>query len=219
MNQVLAMLDRTSPAPVTAAARSLAALLGVGVGECTPEDAPAALSAGLSAVVIAGCGPSALSRAAMMSVPVLVVPETCQPAARIQRILVPLEGSDLTSAAAGPLIESAPQAGVEVIVVHAIDPLTIPGYTDQPQHEQTVWGQEFLARHCPPGVDVVHFETRVGPAEEVIAATALERGCDAIVLSWAKSTDPARAAVVRATLDRSRHPVLLLPISEESASG
>jgi hypothetical protein len=218
MNQVLALLDRTSPAPVTAAAYSLATLLGASVGERYADEAGTSFAPDLQAVVIAGCGPSALAFAATIMAPVLVVPEACHPGTRMRRILVPLEGTAGSSAAARPLIESAPHAGVEIVVVHAIASHTVPAYTDQPQHEQGVWGREFLARHCPWGVDVVQFETRVGPAETVIAEAAQDRGCDAIVLSWAKDPHPARAAVVRATMDRAGRPVLLLSAAQPDAA-
>jgi nucleotide-binding universal stress UspA family protein len=210
MNQILALLDRTSAAPVVAAARSLAVLLGASVAERFADDAGDSLASPLAAVVIAGCGPPAVALAASLNAPVLVVPATCEPAPRIQRILVPLDGTPGASAASRPLIETAPQAGVEIVVVHAMDAETCPAFTDQPQHELTEWGHEFLARHCPWGIDAVQFEHRVGAAEDVIHATANDRECDAIVLSWNRATRVDRSAVVRATVDRSRHPVLLL---------
>src|SRR5262245_37694810 len=213
MNQILALLDRSSPAPVVAAARSLAVLLGASVAERFADDPSDALASPLAAVVIAGCGPPAVTMAASLSAPVLVVPADCEPAPRIQRILVPLDGTPPSSAASRPLIETAPQAGVEIVVVHAMDAETCPAFTDQPQHELSEWGRELLARRGPwgGGVDAVQFEHRVGPAEDVITATASDRECDAIVLSWNRSTRADRSAVVRATVDRARHPVLPLP--------
>jgi len=162
-------------------------------------------------------GATAVAVATTMLKPVVVVSPDADPHPTINRALVPLEGDISTSLAPQPLIELAPDVGLEVIALHVVQPEAIPAFTDQPQHEQEARAQEFLARYCPWGIDVVRFETRVGRREELVPLAAREYGCDLIVLGWLQRLTPGRARVVRATLERSRVPVMLVPISSTEA--
>jgi nucleotide-binding universal stress UspA family protein len=101
---------------------------------------------------------------------------------------------------------------LEAVALHVYDMDSIPRFTDQPQHEQAAWTREFLARYCPAGISEVRLETRVGRAAEVVAAVADDCGCDLIALGWSQATAEGRAPVVRGTLERSRLPVLLVPV-------
>ncbi len=157
-------------------------------------------------------GSTAVAVAGALLKPVLVVAPDAEPRHRFGRALVPLEGSLATSLAPRSLIELAPDVGLEVVALHVVAPDAIPAFTDQPQHEQEALAREFLARYCPWGIDVVQFETRVGRREELIPLAAAECGCDLIVLGWLRRLTPGRARVVRATLERSRIPVMLIPM-------
>jgi len=157
-------------------------------------------------------GATALAVATTVLKPVVVVSPEADPRPAIRRALVPLEGDMSTSLAPRSLIELAPTVGLEVVALHVVLPEAIPAFTDQPQHEQAVRAQEFLARYCPWGIDAVRFETRVGRREELVPLAARENGCDLIVLGWVQQLTPGRARVVRATIERSRVPVMLVPI-------
>jgi nucleotide-binding universal stress UspA family protein len=157
-------------------------------------------------------GATAVAVATTLLKPVVVVPPEAEPPPTINRALVPLEGELTTSLAPRALIELAPQVGLEVVALHVVLPEAIPAFTDQPQHEQQAIAREFLARYCPWGIDVVSFETRVGRREDLIPLAAAECGCDLIVLGWLQRLNPGRANVVRATLERSHVPVMLVPI-------
>jgi nucleotide-binding universal stress UspA family protein len=160
-------------------------------------------------------GATAVAVATTLFKPVVVVPPDAEPPPTIRRALVPLEGELTTSLAPRPLIEVAPEVGIDVVALHVVIPEAIPAVTDQPQHEQQAVAREFLARYCPWGIDVVRFETRVGRCEELIPLAATEWGCDLIVLGWLQRLSPGRAKVVRAALERSRVPVMLVPISAD----
>jgi nucleotide-binding universal stress UspA family protein len=157
-------------------------------------------------------GSTAVAVATTLLKPVVVVSPEAEPPPIISRALVPLEGELTTSLAPRALIELAPAVGLEVVALHVVPPEAIPAFTDQPQHEQQAIAREFLARYCPWGIDVVRFETRVGRREDLIPLAAEECDCDLIVLGWLQQLSSGRAKVVRATLERSRVPVMLLPI-------
>jgi hypothetical protein len=89
---------------------------------------------------------------------------------------------------------------------------SLPPFTDQPQHETESWAREFLARYCP-GVELERLHLRVGWPGENIVRVARELEVDMIALGWAQDLSPGRAAVVRAALERSSVPALLVPVA------
>jgi nucleotide-binding universal stress UspA family protein len=157
-------------------------------------------------------GGTATAVATALLKPVLVVPPDAEPRTAFHRVLVPLEASQSTALAPRSIIEVARDAEVAVLALHVHDEASIPAFTDQPQHEQAAWTKEFLARYCPWGLGTVQLETRVGRADDLVPAVAAERGCDLIALGWSQELARGRAAVVRGTLERSRLPVLLVPV-------
>ena len=163
-------------------------------------------------------GTTATAVATTLSKPVVVVPpDASEPVVR--RILVPLEGSSATSEAPGSLIELALEQGLEVVVLHVIGVESIPAFTDQPQHHFEAWTEEFLARYCPAGAGAVSFETRVGRAEALVPLAAARYGADLVALGWSQDLEAGRAAVVRATLEQSRVPVMLVPVRAGAGDG
>jgi hypothetical protein len=52
----------------------------------------------------------------------------------------------------------------------------------------------------------------VGRAEDLVAAVADDCGCDLVALGWSQELAEGRAPVVRGTLERSRLPILLVPV-------
>lgn len=157
-------------------------------------------------------GRTALGVATGTSKPVVVVPPAADPHAGLDRVLVPLEGTALTSTAPQALIDLAPDAALDVVVLHVIEPHRLPAFTDQPQHEHPAWAREFLTRYCPWGIGTVQLLTRVGRTEELIPLVARESGRDLVVLGWSQRFPPGRARVVRAVLQRTRLPVVLIPL-------
>jgi len=142
--------------------------------------------------------------------PVVVVPPEAEPRTEFKRVLVPLEGGRRLGAPRAPMLLPLGHH-MDVVVLHVLEPDSIPSFVDQPHHWQAVWTGEFLARYCPWGIDDVEVYVRVGRCEELVAQTARETGCDLIALAWSGDLSEGHARVVRATLLRSHLPVALLP--------
>jgi nucleotide-binding universal stress UspA family protein len=155
-------------------------------------------------------GSVAIAVTTKVSKPVAVVPPHADPRVTCGRVLVPIEADVATPPATRSMIDRAVDAGVEVVVLHVLELDTMPMFTDQPQHEHGAWEQEFLARHCPWEAGTVRFEVRLGRSEEVIPVAAQEFGCDLIVLGWSQEFAPGHARVVRAAVERSSVPVMLV---------
>jgi hypothetical protein len=144
--------------------------------------------------------------------PVIVVPPEARTPVQFRRVLVPLEASLSAALAPGAIFELAREATIEAITLHVHEEDSLPAFTDQPQHEQAAWAREFLARYCPTGLGSVRLETRVGRTDELVPLVADECGCDLVALGWSQELASGRAQVVRGTLERSRLPVLLVPV-------
>lgn len=158
-------------------------------------------------------GKTALAVATSLLKPVVVVPPNARDPDGLRRILVPLEGSASTSLAPRSVVKLARDTKIDVLALHVYDESSIPTFTDQPQHEQAAWAQEFLARYCPWDIGAVRLETRVGRSDELIPLVAEECGCDLIALGWSQELAPGRAPVVRAALARAHVPIMLLPVA------
>ena len=181
-----------------------------------------AVSAGEAAAIVLGvratpggrrpAGGTALAVAARAPKPVVLVPPDAPRAGRLERVLVPLEGSIASAHAPRSVIELAAGAHVDVVVLHVLEEAALPAFTDQPQHETHAWAQEFLARYCPWAAKAVRFEWRVGRCDEMIAAAVEETNVDLVAMGWAQDLATGRAPVVRSVLARAHVPVLLLPV-------
>jgi nucleotide-binding universal stress UspA family protein len=143
--------------------------------------------------------------------PVVVVPRHAASLGRIERVLVPLEGTARTSAPMAGLIERARAHGLDVIALHIRDERSVPRFSEESHHEMEAWSDEFLARHCRCPPHEVRLEVRVGSAGEQIVRAVEETGGDLVALSWSQSPAPDRARIVRECLDRGTVPILLLP--------
>jgi hypothetical protein len=157
-------------------------------------------------------GQTAAAVATALLKPVIVVPPEARVADAFRRVLVPLDASLSASLVPRTIVELASEATIDAIALHVYDEDSLPRFTDQPQHEQGAWAREFLARYCPSGLGSVRFETRVGRRDELVPLVAEECGCDLVALGWSQELGPGRAMVVRGTLERSRLPVLLVPV-------
>jgi nucleotide-binding universal stress UspA family protein len=147
------------------------------------------------------------------------------PVAPLHRLLLPLDGTPTTSTALRPAIELACRLGASIDLLYvassdepgAHEPGTIgvPRYVDQPQHEWPAWADRVISHlsTClggrPPGLSIQVFLVAGHIAEE-IARFAAEHQSDAIVLVRRSHLEIGRARVLRAVLDRTPCPVLLV---------
>jgi len=157
-------------------------------------------------------GSTALDVITSVSRPVVVVPPDPRKTGPLERVLVPLEGTPVTSLAPRELIRLADDANVEILVVHVHDAASLPAFTDQPQHEADAWREEFVARYCRWGIGKVSVHIRVGRREDEIVGAAVELDADLVAIGWAQRLAAGRAPVVRELLERGRTPVLLIPM-------
>jgi nucleotide-binding universal stress UspA family protein len=157
-------------------------------------------------------GATAAAVATALPKPVIVVPPEANEPAEFRRVLVPLEAAVSASLAPRAIFELSAEATVEAVALHVYEEDALPAFTDQPQHEQEAWAREFLARYSPAGLGTVRLETRVGRSDELVPLVADEAGCDLVALGWSQELASGRAQVVRGTLERSRLPVLLVPV-------
>lgn len=154
-------------------------------------------------------GGTALAVVAGTDKPVVVVPpEAIGGSPRRYRLVVPLEGDAASSAALLDGLIPLLTGDVELVVLHVFTPRTAPRFLDRPVRDLPLLGEEFLARHCPPGSRV---ELRTGSVAAGIHQLCRDESADLIVLSWSQTMGPGRAAVVMEVLGRAKVPVLLLP--------
>ena len=152
-----------------------------------------------------GLGSTALAVATSSNKPVVVVPPVGRIAPRLRKILVPLEGTVSTSLAPRSIVELARNSDIEVVALHVDEDGSAPE------------DDEFLRRFCPWGIGHTTLVKRTGQREGVIPAVGDELCCDLIALGWARELAAGRAGVVRAALERSPLPVMLIPANLETA--
>ena len=154
-------------------------------------------------------GGTALHVLQLTDKPVTVVPpDMARNREPFHRLLVPLEGSEQSSA---PIVDTLCPlivADVELVVLHVFTAATIPPVMDRPNRDLAMWGSEFLARNCP---NASRIELRTGSIASRVNDVCREEHADLIVLSWSQSSSPGRAAVVRDVLTHATVPVLLIP--------
>ena len=185
--------------------------------EAGHEDDVVGLAIGTRAGLLARRLPGhvALELVVAVNKPLVLVPPDAPIPFRLRRVLVPLDGTTVTAAALTETVELARDADLVVDVLHVHEEDSLPLFTEQPQYETESWAREFLARYCPTA-GRARFHLRVGLPGEHVVRVAKETGADLIALGWAQDLSPGHAAVVRETLERSRAPVLLVPVTAGS---
>ena len=156
--------------------------------------------------------------------PVLVVrPGTT---VKLERILVPLDGTPSTASALEPASELARAAGASldvVLVGEAQHPpastehgaMAPPQYVDQPHHEWPAFSGEFVERfmhtlgHCPSDVPMRFFFGAGDPGEEILRY-ASTLGSDLAVLVWHGLASARHGAIFQSVVRRATCPVLIL---------
>ncbi len=143
----------------------------------------------------------------------------------LRRLLLPLDGTPGTARALKPATELACRlaAAIDLLYVasrHDGPPtehgsIGAPRYVDQPQHEWPQWASEVIDRlcaclaECPASVPV-HMFLAQGEIGDEIARFAAEHEIDAIVLVRRSHLEIGRARVLRAVLERTPCPVLVV---------
>jgi nucleotide-binding universal stress UspA family protein len=158
-------------------------------------------------------GHVALELLVAVSKPLVLVPPHTPIPFLLGRVLVPLDGTSVTATALEDTVALAHDAEIEVDILHVHEEDSLPLFSEQPQHETESWAHEFLARYCPTA-DLGRLHLRVGRPGEHVGRVAQEVHADLIALGWAQDLASGHAAVVRETLERSRIPVLLVPVAE-----
>ena len=157
-------------------------------------------------------GGTALAVATVLPKPLVVVPPEARVRDQLQRVLVPLAGPDLEHHTPRAIVALADGEELDVIVLHVLDELSLPSFTDQPQHENEARVSEYLQRYCPWGIGKVRFEVRIGHREELVPVVADELDADIVALGWAQELESDRTSVVRTMLTRGTVPLLLVPV-------
>ncbi|GAB1691663.1 universal stress protein [Krasilnikovia sp. M28-CT-15] len=170
--------------------------------------APDAVAAVVARDAVDDAGWDALLQGAPQ--PLVLVPEKGRVPERIDRILIPLDGSAVAAEAVAEMVQVCAGAGLELIVLHVFDAGTVPAYWDQAAHARQCWEQEFLARHC--GIPGVRLHLRSGVAGEHVIDVADAERVDLIALAWSQRLGPGRAGTVRRTVAEATMPVALIPV-------
>jgi len=195
MARLLAAGVRTLPADVTAA-EVIEALNGPDALACVLPTGNAAVDDRSWRVAAATTKPV-----------VLVPPGATLNHPHVERVLVPLDGSQEVADAMGPMAGLLRRAGVELVVLHVFEPDTVPAFWDQRAHANDAWAHAFAARSgAPPGTQT---ELRRGlPALHVVRTAVLE-DVDLIAFGWSGARSVARAQTVRGSVAAAPMPVLL----------
>jgi nucleotide-binding universal stress UspA family protein len=140
--------------------------------------------------------------------------------AGIRRVLIPLEGSPSSSEAMRRAEGEFCARGRELIALHVVtsdvpvEPgsLPAPRMMDQEHYEWMSWREEFTMRfsQCPQG-GRHRTIVRVGDPREVIQQEALDLGVDVIVAAWNQSLAEGHCQRVKALLEGTPCPLLLVP--------
>jgi len=140
--------------------------------------------------------------------PVLMVPPDAISPGRIQRLLLPLEGTEASSRPVLEWLQRLLVADVELVVLHVFTDATLPRMLNHPGRDVEILGREFLSRHFP---NASRIELRAGPVAARVGEVAADHEIDLVVLSWSQDSSTGRANIVREVLGASALPILLLP--------
>ncbi len=156
-------------------------------------------------------GRTALALLRRAGKPLVVVPPELRDAGprHLERLLVPLEGTELSSRPVLECLCPLIAAPVEIIALHVFAAGTALPVLDRPERDLLIWAEEFRSRFCPAAA---RMESRSGAVGELVGEVGREESVDLVVLSWSQDASADHAKVVRDVLSRSTVPVLLLPV-------
>jgi len=158
--------------------------------------------------------------------PVLIVqPRMAWTSWKLDRILVPQDGTAEAAQALSPATRLAERSGAEVLILH-VSPdcgsglpepgaMECPAYVDQPQHEWSSWVTAFLGRvrhlcRMTPRTPL-RFQWACGDPGREILSLARRKRVDLITMCWTRRAEPGQARVVRQVLRECPCPILILP--------
>jgi len=155
-------------------------------------------------------GRIAIELARALGKPLVLVPPGCHCPVQVRRVLAAVDSATARQSGLLQTVEGLVGVAPEMTVLHVRDDTSIPAFEDQPHHARQAWERAFRrrtgARHGK-----VPLRLRTGSAADLIIATAHESEADMIALAWGQNLSPGRSVVVRAVLERSTIPVLLVP--------
>jgi nucleotide-binding universal stress UspA family protein len=144
---------------------------------------------------------------------------------RLERLLLPLDGTPSTAEALQPATDLASRLGTAIDLLYVVSrdqkppkergSIVAPRYVDQPHHEWSQWAREVVDRlctcmaKCPPTVEVQMY-VAVGEIGSEIVRFATEHEIDIIALVRRSQLERGHAAVLREILDRAPCPVLVV---------
>jgi nucleotide-binding universal stress UspA family protein len=134
----------------------------------------------------------------------------------LRRLLVPLNGTELTSARIAEELDALVAADTELVVLHVFDEGATNPMVNHCDIEFERWGEEFLLRHLPGRQ--ARFEWRSGYTPDLVVDVGEEHAVDLVVVSWAQTLE-GHGDVIRALLSRSKVPVLVLPAGPIAVTG
>jgi len=187
-----------------------------------------------TAFLIVGADPTAGDKLGVGCVAARAIEETNTPVlvvrpgatVKLERILVPLDGTPSTASALEPATElaRAARASLDVVLIgEAQHPpvctehgaMAPPQYVDQPHHEWPAFSGEFVERfmrtlgHCPSDVPMRFFFGAGDPGEEILRY-ASSLGSDLAVLVWHGLASARHGAIFQSVVRRATDPVLIL---------
>lgn len=215
------------PEGVTGVAAALAVTLHAGVEQCHLPSSPADDGPGagrenliraagaddVAGVVVDNPGGAvdwALHLAAAIDRPIVFAPRATASPFALERVLVPLDGSARAIEAVSEAASLAREVGADVIVLHCVHGASVPRFEDHPQYDPGDWTRELAARFTAT-LGEARVEVRIGRAEDIAADFGSGVGANLVVLAWNREPAPGRARTVRAILEHSEVPVMLLP--------
>jgi nucleotide-binding universal stress UspA family protein len=146
--------------------------------------------------------------------PVVVVPPGTPEHWGLHTVLVPVVGRP--AAALEDVVTLAENPQLHVVVLRALDELSIPAFEDQPYYDMQTWANEFLARWVPGAAADTAVEVRIGAPEEVVVAVAQEVCADLVAIGRRRDLPSVQAPLVLAALQHSTVPVALLPLARRA---
>lgn len=189
------------------------------VGDPLDQLAEAAAE-GVTAVVVgardrassgAPAGHLPLALAERLACPVLVVPPHWPAKARVDRVLIALEGRPGRARPLRHAVDVVAGADLDLTVVHVEDAADVPAFSDAPAHEMAAFAQEYLARSWP-AAPPLRLALPVGPPVDEVLALAHDLHPDVLVAGWPQGAGPSHGHVVRELLRRAPCPVLLVAV-------
>lgn len=135
----------------------------------------------------------------------------------IERILVPLDGTEEAAQAVCETARLFHTVGIELILLHVFDRTTVPACWDQSAHARAAWEEEFRAKLCASNFPHPHPRLTLcsgTPGENVVDIAA--EHADLIVLGWSRRLLRGGARTVRTAIATATVPVMLVPVGADA---